>query len=192
MYQATLMTTCRVRAHNEVCTPSNPSPDGDRATWPYEVTFDGGARRVGDHRVAGAGATLWQHSATGLPRCIAQAIVALPGCDNAQLAEAVGCRIALQTLTQLVPGRRAARIVGDNLAVIRYCAGNARMRRPYLQAQLELGLRNALQQGWQLTWQAVRRRLNRAADALATEGLRWAAQLRQLGDLNMQVRVSWL
>ena len=87
--------------------------------------------------------------------------------------------------------KRAARIVGDNLPVISYGVCTARLRRLHLQAHMEQGLGDTLMQGWTLTWQAVRRRLNRAADALATDGLRWAAQLRQLGNLSMQVRVTW-
>ncbi len=31
---------------------------------------------------------------------------------------------------------------------------------------------------WRLQWCAVRRRLNRAADALAAEGRRWALRVR--------------
>jgi hypothetical protein len=71
-------------------------------------------------------------------------------------------------------GRRA-RITGDNLQVIRYAAGVSRFARPYLQAPLDAGLQALARLGFQVQWQAVRRRLNTAADSVATAALLWAA-----------------
>ena len=65
----------------EVTVRTAPFPDGDSAQWPLEVTFDGGARTIGDgDKVAGAGATLWRHSRDGsAPALIASCVIALPG-----------------------------------------------------------------------------------------------------------------
>ena len=114
--------------------------------------------------------------------------MALPGVDNAQVAEAVGCRSVLALLSGLRPMQRTVRIVGDNLSVIRYGVGTARLRRLHLQAHLEQGLGDALMSGWKLTWQAVRRRLNTAADYWATQGVYLAAHLRRLGSTAQAIR----
>eukprot|EP00959_Pyramimonas_sp_CCMP1952_P125584 2626016-Pyramimonas_sp.AAC.1 len=87
---------------------------------------------------------------------------------------------------------RRARVVGDNTAAVRYGAGTGRYRRSGLQAQLEEGLAPLAAEGWVLEFQAVRRRLNGGADALATEGVEWAAELRARGDLRVQSRTRWL
>ena len=65
---------------------------------------------------------------------MASIIVALPDVDNAQIAEATGCRAALAALVHTDATHRAARVVGDNLAVVRYGAGTGRFQRPILQA----------------------------------------------------------
>ena len=172
---------------------TNPSPEWEDSTWPYEITFDGGARTIDDTAVAGAGAILWEHDLQGTcPRQVATTVVAIPWGAGAQAAEAAGCCAGLRLLQALRPSRRAARIVGDNLGVIRYGAGTARLRRLQMQAQLETALAATLSQGWHLTWQAVRRRLNQAADALATEGVLWAKDLAVQGDTNISTRTTWL
>ena len=61
-----------------------------------------------------------------------------------------------------------------------------------MQAQLEAALATTLSQGWHLTWQAVRRRLNQAADALATEGVLWARDLAAQGVTTVSTRTTWL
>ena len=85
----------------------------------------------------------------------------------------------------------ARHVVGDNLAVVRYGAGTARLRRPELQAHLEGALGRALAAGWCLQWCAVRRRLNRAADALALEGRLWAQNLLRTSTRGIQYRTEW-
>ena len=50
-HTASLRTTMPLRAHQEVVVRSSPAPDVDTILFPYEVTFDGGARYVD----AGAG-----------------------------------------------------------------------------------------------------------------------------------------
>eukprot|EP00959_Pyramimonas_sp_CCMP1952_P259266 5420254-Pyramimonas_sp.AAC.1 len=52
-------------------------------------------------------------------------------------------------------------------------------------------LRQASGAGWTLTWQAVRRRFNRAADRLAILGVFWADALRRAGDLAVASWVFW-
>ena len=105
-------------------------------------------------------------------------MVALPDVPHAQEAEAAGCGAALDLL--LHQGRRLPRraiISGDNLAVVRYGAGLGRLRRDAMFSRLDGRLGALLCRGWTLTWRAVRRRLNSAADALATGGVLWAGTL---------------
>ena len=191
-FVARLRARCHIRAGSEIVAANCPSPNWDEAKWPYEATFDGGARLIRGTRVAGAGATLWRHDVHGgPPSCIARAQVAIPWDAGAQVAEAFGCCAALSLLEHVDTDPRSARIVGDNLGVIRYCAGTARLRRATMQAQLERSVGNVLARGWSLTWQAVRRRLNTAADVLATSGVRWAAQLADAGQYAVQTHVQW-
>ena len=175
-----------------MCT-SLPSYELDTALWPYEVTFDGGARHIHpDHKVAGAGATLWRHDAAGRsPEQIASIVVALPDVSDSQVAEATGCRAALASLANVTTDVRAARVVGDNLAVVRYGAGTGRFQRSLLQAQMELALGPLAQRGWRLQWHAVRRRLNKAADRLATLGFFWAEALRRHGGRGVRTHIVW-
>ena len=158
-----------------------------------EVTFDGGARSVYDRpKVAGAGATLWQHDpAGGPPHLLASCVIAIPASDNAQLAEVSGCRAGLSLLAHTRPDVMGARIVGDNLAAVRYGAGTGRYRRLPLATQMDLALRPLLESGWSLTWQAVRRRLNKAGDRLATLGVFWADALRARGDNAVRTWIVW-
>merc|ERR1711884_670952 len=65
------------------------------------------------------------------------------------------------------------------------------MRRPAMQSVIEPGLMALGVGGWALAWQAVRRRLNMAADAAATEAVQWAGRLRADGATDPQVRVRW-
>ena len=58
-------------------------------------------------------------------------------------------------------------MVGDNTGVVRYGADTGRLRQPEMQAHLDGPLADAAEAGWRLTWQAVRRRLNAAADRIA-------------------------
>ena len=84
MYTAALVAVTELDAREELLVDTNPSPEWEDANWPYEVTFDGGARRVGDSWVAGAGASLWQHCLLGgPPLLLATAVVAIPWDANA-------------------------------------------------------------------------------------------------------------
>ena len=65
---ARLTALTHLDAETEVVCPSLPAPDLDTIMWPYEVTFDGGARYIdGDRKVAGAAATLWHYPSHGGP-----------------------------------------------------------------------------------------------------------------------------
>ena len=191
-YRAQLTALADLPEATELCVTTNPSPNWEDATWPYEITFDGGARSLDETEVAGAGAILWEHDTQGgCPRQIASTVIAIPWKAGAQAAEAAGCCAGLRLLQTLRPAHRAARVVGDNLGVIRYGAGTARLRRLQMQAQLEAALATTLSQGWRLSWQAVRRRLNHAADALATEGVLWARDLVTQGHTAIATRTTW-
>ena len=110
-----------------------------------------GAREIQGREVAGAGATLWRrHLLGGAPTRIASTIVAIPWDANAQVAEAIGCRAAISLLLDPRLTERRARVVGDSLAVVRYRAGSARLRRLEMQAHLEQPLATILTQGWRL------------------------------------------
>ena len=121
---------------------------------------------------------------------VAQAVVAIPWDATAQMAEAIGCCAALALLRRAEGGPRRARIVGDNLAVIRYGAATASLRATPRQAVLEVSLADAYTLGWRLEWQAVRRHLNTAADALATEGICLAAREVLAGRGSLITRVD--
>ena len=164
--------------------------NGHCAGLPLEITFDGGTRSADGRLVSGAGAVLWGPACLdGTRMVLARASVALPGTQLAVVAEAWGCRVGLDLLLQCQPSLRACRVVGDNLAVVRYGAGHGRTRRTEVQAVLEGALGRATALGWRLSWLAVNRRLNEAADAAASRGLARAATLAGGGLFEPQVEV---
>ena len=183
----------RLEAGEEVTVETDPHIIGEVGDdCPFLVTFDGGARecRQGG-RAAGAGAILWgPASADGQRTPLRTATVALPGVPHAQEAEAAGCGAGLGMLggmaTDGFPLR--AMVAGDNLGVVRYGAGTARLRRPEMAARIDEQLGRLLAAGWRISWRAVRRRLNRAADRLATAGFHWAEELRTAGGGEDRVR----
>ena len=86
---------------------------------------------------------------------------------------------------------RRVRICGGNFAVVRHCAAQGRLHKPCKQAVLEPALARLATGGWRVTWQAIRRRSNMAADAEATEGVYWARQIRDVGGAAQCWRVRW-
>ena len=149
---------------------------------PCEVTFDGGARTIHGAAVAGAGAILWgPRGDDGQRTIMARTRTALPDEPHAQVAEAVGRAAGLRLLLGVRAEHRAAQIIGDNTAVVRHGAGLGRLSRPGLHEFLAAPLAAAAESGWQLTCIAVRRRLNAAADELATSAVRWVGSLRAGG-----------
>ena len=164
--------------------------DGGLAGLPLEVTFDGSTREVAGRRVSGAGAMLWGPACQdGSTAVLARATVALPDVQLPSVAEAWGCRVGLELMMGCDPSLRACRVVGDNLAVVRYCAGHGCLRRPEVQAVLGDVLVRAASCGWHLAWMVVSRRLNQAADAAAAQGSLGAAELAARGSFAPLVNI---
>ena len=160
------------------------------------MAVGGHLRRRGPPHGSGAARRGWCHPVAprawrGAPTCVARTTVAIPWAASAQLAEALGCRAALELLGAVGDGGRRARVVGDNLAVIRYGAGTVGLRALPQQSILEGALAAVYARGWQLSWQAVRRRLNGEADRLATLGIRWAERCRAQGHGQLRQRTEW-
>ena len=65
------------------------------------------------------------------------------------------------------------------------------MRRPDMHKPLSAALADAAERGWQLLWRAVRRRLNHAADAAATEAVERAHRLKAQGRSEPHVEIQW-
>ena len=159
----------------------------------WRPPFDGGVRELFGARVGGAGAVLWGlDGRSGLLRRLASASMALPDVGDSQVAEAWGAHLVSLLLREHgLRGERRVRISGDNLAVVRHCAAQGRLRRPCAQAALGPVLARLAAGGWQVTWQAIRLRSNMAADGEATAGVFWAARLRRGGLLERRVRIRW-
>ena len=123
-WAASITAATPVACNDELVVNEDACVLGDReAEWPLEMAFDGGAREVNGRRVAGVGAIIWGADVTGKGRrIVARAVIGLPGQAHAQVAEAYGCRIGLQMLADPQRRLRAARVAGDNLNVVRYCA----------------------------------------------------------------------
>ena len=125
----------------------------------YEVTFDGGAKAMGEGRVAGVGATLWgPPDAEGARGVLRTSRLALPEEQYAQVAEAWGCRLALELVGKIKGRPSQVRIVGDNLAVVRFGAGEGRLQRAHMAALIGPAIGALHLRGWSLQWEAVRRR----------------------------------
>jgi hypothetical protein len=190
-HRAILLADQALPAGAEVTVPFRISLRTEDSDRPISATFDGGARRVNGVWHAGAGATLWERPADGPPRCVATAFLALPHCDNAQVAEAMGGRLAINLLRVCDTPRRSASVAGDNLQAIRFCAGTSRLHNPRLHEHLDQGLADLAVEGWDVTWVAVRRRLNCAADTCATAALHWAAHLASRTDEATRTHIRW-
>ena len=74
-------------------------------------------------------------------------------------------------------------VAGDNLAVVRYGAAQGRLHRPEMQGILESVLAKLPAAGWSISWLAMRRCFNGAADKLATAALDVASVLAQAGKM---------
>ena len=122
---------------------------------------------------------------------VAAARMALGGVEDSQVAEAWGAHLAMSLVFRLRRVVRRVRILGDNLGVVRFCGAQGRLCRTCAQSILEPGLTQLALAGWQVSWGAVRRRLNMAADAEATEGIFWARRLRDEGGVAPRTRVRW-
>eukprot|EP00959_Pyramimonas_sp_CCMP1952_P318553 6665433-Pyramimonas_sp.AAC.1 len=56
---------------------------------------------------------------------------------------------------------------------------------------MESALSQAEDRGWVLSWQAVRRRLYKAADSLATLGVFWADKFHSDGETAVRTHIKW-
>ena len=161
-----------------------------------EVTFDGGARSVSGTQVAGAGVVLWARQPAGLYAPALLLRIELPGESTAPVAEAWGLRGACRVLAAHgsrflpvgLPGR-FARVVGDNLAVVRFAACSGRLHDWHLQGLLEEPLASLAALGWAVEWLAARRRFNQAADAEATAAVMEAGRRAAIGSREV---LGWL
>ena len=145
-----------------------------RRQWTLDVTFDGGASA--SPHCAGSGAVLWaMHPDSGDWLVAAVVAIALPGEHRAPVSEAWAAHAAIVALMSW-RGARIARVSGDNLAVVRYCNSQGGLMQ-HLQAILDGPVTALAVAGWDVEWQAVRRKWNVAADAAATLAKRSALSL---------------
>ena len=189
-WRTALRTFAPIPCGSEIVVDDDPCVLGAGGTyWQFEVSFDGGAKEIGGRRVAGGGVAVWYTcGGRGTAVLVARCVIAIPSQGHAQYAEAYACRVALRWITACRTPVRSVRVVGDNLAVMRFCAQYGRLRRPATQALLEQPLADLHAAGWRINWHAVRRRFNGAADALATEGVIWASALATAGANATKVR----
>ena len=106
---------------------------------------------------------------------------ALPYHTDSQIAEAYGALMSLKLLAGIATRHGRIRICGDNLGVVRYCAGTGIASRPEIHDVLDQALGDASRRGLNITWEAVRRRHNTGADRAATTGCTRAATLAAHG-----------
>jgi len=143
----------------------------------YEITFDGASARIRGVRCAGAGAAIWRRADSGRLTLIVRAWLALPEGTTALVAEALACRLALQTLMTIGDGIRTARVMGDNPIIINHGSHNRNTRDPAITDILDGTLAAAAQAGWGLRWSWIERRANSTAHAVAKVGVRRAREL---------------
>ena len=164
----------RLAKGDEIVIPGNPVVEAEGLWWPLEMTFDGGARNIKQCDVCGRGAILSDMHIGPVPKILAGTRIAIFGQRNSQLAETAACASGLALLLQCGSTVKRARVVGDNLAVIRHGSDSAKLRRLQTQAWMEPNLVRLYNSVWAIDWHAVRRRLNMAVDAIATQSLYWA------------------
>ena len=124
------------------------------------------------------------------PRIGARMSVTLPGARDPALAEAWGCRAALELLLSLQGAPRVARIVGDNLLVVRFGAGG-RLRHAEAHGLLEPCLARACAAGRTIRWVAVPREFNSVADGAAVASAHRARARLALGHRSPHLEVQW-
>ena len=186
-----------IAQHSEVTIPLGHSGNiGWAAEHPGTIiTFDGGAREVRGHKVAAGAAIHWEHSLGGEWAARSTCTAALPYQVDSQMSEAYGALMALHLLADIDTPHHRVRICGDNLGVIRYCAGTGRARRPELHDVLDQALGEAAARGIAITWEAVRRRHNTGADRAATAGCTHASGIAEEGGVDLRIRkhrgASW-
>ena len=145
----------------------------------YRISFDGGARHKSAKnqldpdgpRAVGAGAIVWGPTdQRGRRRMLAQIAIAEPRESSSMVAEALGLRAGISLAQKVIRRPTSLEVVGDNLPILRMCAGNAKIRTPEAWELLEGPLLDTDLRGWKCEWTAVRRCFNTAADGVATYG----------------------
>ncbi|MFM7985672.1 MAG: hypothetical protein ACKPKO_40805, partial [Candidatus Fonsibacter sp.] len=180
---AELRATCDIPLGNEIVSYGvSPVMGRDESEWSYEATFDGGVRAVNGRPVAGAGVVIWGAAQSdGTRPVLGRCRISIPRVASVLYAEAVGCGEALRWLAAHDVTVRLARVCGENLAVLRFCAHEGRLRDPVVHDVLDRALNAVYARGWRIEWTAIRRRFNVAADRLATEGIMHAVSLAESG-----------
>ena len=93
---------------------------------------------------------------------------------RAPVAEAWGGNAALQLLMGSGYQFRHAKIVGDNLVVVRLLAWQGTIMQPHVEFALDSAINRVSMGHWRLACEAVWRRWNRAADSVAVAAKRMA------------------
>ena len=99
-------------------------------------------------------------------------------------------RWALDIVGQVAATGESVMITGGSLAVIRFGAGQGRLRRPDMEALLSDVLPRVFLCGWEPVRTAVPRRYNTEADVLATEAL-GRARINYDTSFSPRVAISW-
>ena len=133
------------------------------------ISFDGGAGKSTDgHTRAGAGAVLWSPlSSDGKRLPLAAAMAVCPSLPDSTAAEAMGLTLAL-ALCRYAKDPHNLTIIGDNLPLVRFAAGNGKPRTDLMWLLAGASLLAAAPLLTSTVWEAVRRCFNRGADRLAT------------------------
>ena len=87
---------------------------------------------------------------------------------------------------------RVVEVQGDNLPVIRFAACSGRLRDPSYEALLSDLIASMPRLGFAIRYHAVRRRFNKAADAVATDAVFAAARRREAGYTSPEVTFRWV
>ena len=100
-----------------------------------------------------------------------QISAALPRLTDSMAGEGAGLAYGALLAGAVIADNTDLGILGDNLPVIRLGAANGRIRTDRVWVEVEDALLTLARRRLPLHWYAVRRHLNKAADALATEGV---------------------
>ena len=129
---------------------------------------------------AGTGVSLWR-LVRGQRQCVAQLVGIRPDITDSASAEAAALRSALALVRALTGRPSSLEVLGDNLPILRWAAGNGRLRAAPTHLLADAPLLHSDRHRWPVTWTAVRRHFTGLADELATLGvltaLRTTAQL---------------
>ena len=134
-----------------------------------EITYDGSARNVGEHRVAGAAAVLWGPPQNGTRRVLQIGSLSLPEVTCADVAEAHAAALAMRLFAWAVEHgwHKIALRAGDNPLIQRYMGSRGRILRPHVQQIVDRALGDAHAAGRKPVPILIPRRHNGAAHQAA-------------------------